>query len=32
MIGAAAGHLEPLAYPSYLGIDAYARADLGVQS
>jgi N6-L-threonylcarbamoyladenine synthase len=32
MIGAAAAHVEPLTYPSYLGVDAYARADLGVQS
>jgi N6-L-threonylcarbamoyladenine synthase len=32
MIGAAAAHVRPLAYPSYLAVDAHARADLGVQS
>jgi N6-L-threonylcarbamoyladenine synthase len=32
MIGAAAEHLEPIAFPGYLAIDAHARADVVAQS
>ena len=32
MIGAAAGHLEPIPFPGYLAIDAHARANLVAQS
>ncbi len=32
MIGAAAEHLEPIAFPGYLAIDAHARANLVAQS
>jgi N6-L-threonylcarbamoyladenine synthase len=32
MIGAAAEHLEPIAFPDYLKIDAHARADVVAQS
>ena len=32
MIGAAAGHLQPVAFPDYLQIDAHARANLVAQS
>jgi N6-L-threonylcarbamoyladenine synthase len=32
MIGAAAEHLAPIAFPEYLEIDAHARADLVAQS
>ena len=32
MIGAAAEHLEPIAFPGYLAIDAHARANVVAQS
>jgi hypothetical protein len=32
MIGAAAAHLEPIAFPGYLAIDAHARAGVVAQS